>query len=84
MIGGDVLRFFSSRSDERPSWSGGCLAKQPTGALVDSGESLLIERRIFQAGKGEMMVDIAFHSLPVDRLEVRPGNAREARGMAVR
>ena len=26
------------------------------------------------AGEGEVMVDVEFHALPVDRLEVRPGH----------
>ena len=41
---------------------------------MDSGEGLLVERGVFQAGEGEVMVDVEFHTLPVDRLEVRPGH----------
>jgi hypothetical protein len=45
---------------------------------MDSGEDLFVKRRIFQAGKCEVMVDVEFHSLAVNRLEVRSAN--DARG----
>ena len=41
---------------------------------MDSGEGLLVERGVFQAGEGEVMVDVEFHTFSVDRLEMGPGH----------
>ena len=50
------------------------LPEQSPGALVDSGNSGVIEEVFFNSRNGQMMFEVLFHIFSVDAFQMAPGH----------
>jgi len=85
MVGIDHCRLIGSSSNQGAAGQVIGFSKQSAGALMDSGDGVLIKKILFNAGDGQVMFEVILHAGKVGALQVAAGyNSGSQRCRAVR
>ena len=74
MVSGDCHRLVLSGGDEGASGQMVGFSEQSSGALVNGGDSCFVKEGRLDAGDGQVMIQIHFHILAVDALQMASGD----------
>ena len=74
VFGADLGAFLRGGGDQSSSGQMVGFAKEAAGALVDSRNRLLAEKRVIQPGDSQVMIQVILHALAVYALQMTPGD----------